>query len=200
MIRWADKCHQLHYMTEQAIRVSQHVPAPHEKEDQMARRHPLLFHGRLHEIAAHNRNKVKIDSSPLANPSRQSFLRISGNPFWHRNRATVTVRCRNITIRPDYGRGTAFTRWKAVPPASPPATNSVTAWSCQVSGCSRKRHSQGHRHLCRDHTGRRRLRIFPKRISAQCLTGYLLWRLHKFRRPVFAGTLAGVPDSGDHIN
>ena len=46
---------------EHALRISHHEPDPQEHEELMARRHPLLFHGRLHEISAHNRNRPRID-------------------------------------------------------------------------------------------------------------------------------------------
>ena len=59
-------------LPEQALQISQHVPEPHEKLDLMARRHPLLFHGRLHEIAAHNRNKAKIDFA-IGEPEPTTF-------------------------------------------------------------------------------------------------------------------------------
>ncbi len=59
-------------LPEQALQVSQHVPEPHEKHELLARRHPLLFHGRLHEIAAHNRNKARIDFA-IGEPDPTTF-------------------------------------------------------------------------------------------------------------------------------
>ncbi len=49
------------HLPEQALRVSQKLPTPQEKEELMARRHPLLFHGHLHGIFSRNGNSPAID-------------------------------------------------------------------------------------------------------------------------------------------
>ncbi len=48
-------------LPEHSLHISQRLPSKQEKEEQMARRHPLLFHGNLHRIFASRTKRPSID-------------------------------------------------------------------------------------------------------------------------------------------
>ncbi len=49
------------HLPEQSLHISQRRPTRREKEEQLARRHPLLFHGHLHSIFPRRSEKPRID-------------------------------------------------------------------------------------------------------------------------------------------
>jgi len=64
------------HLPEQAVRVSQRLPNAAEKQELLARRHPLLFHGHLHGIFPRPHGTPKIDfvvgrPDPKTFPARQ---------------------------------------------------------------------------------------------------------------------------------
>jgi GntR family transcriptional regulator / MocR family aminotransferase len=81
---------------EHALQVSQQVPDPEAHEELMARRHPLLFHGHLHEISAHNRHRARIDFAvgepEPANFPAQAWKLITGRKLDHRHGAMSQYR------------------------------------------------------------------------------------------------------------
>jgi len=59
-------------LPEQALRISQRKPTLKEKDELMARRHPLLFHGQLHEIFPRKNQHPEIDFV-VGRPDAASF-------------------------------------------------------------------------------------------------------------------------------